>query len=158
MLEYKIIDFDSNTHTATIIFDVTGKYQTQSIPIPHANNLYLSGQDLDNYIKSFVPIKPKSEKIGKIENLDYILSLVDKAYYDRNSKYYAKTQAHSIRQHLLDSSDWTQLPDVQKNLDDEDKQLWIEYRQALRDITKQPGWPLNIDWPKRPHILGVTIF
>ena len=28
---------------------------------------------------------------------------------------------------------------------------WGIYRQDLRDITAQPGWPLNIDWPKSPE-------
>lgn len=27
---------------------------------------------------------------------------------------------------------------------------WREYRQALRDITKQPGFPMAIEWPVPP--------
>lgn len=27
---------------------------------------------------------------------------------------------------------------------------WGIYRQALRDITDQPGFPLNIEWPQSP--------
>lgn len=27
---------------------------------------------------------------------------------------------------------------------------WIDYRQALLDVTKQDGWPANIDWPLIP--------
>lgn len=27
---------------------------------------------------------------------------------------------------------------------------WIEYRQALRDIPQQEGFPLNIVWPEKP--------
>lgn len=158
MPAYKIIHFDANSHTATVLFSVTGPRTPHLIPIPHSNNLYLSGQELDNYILTFQPVKPEPIKTESIENLDYILSLVDKTHYDRNAIYYAKVDAYATRHQLLSTSDWTQLPDVQNNLDVEDKQLWIEYRQALRDITEQPGWPLNIDWPKRPHILGVTIF
>jgi hypothetical protein len=30
-----------------------------------------------------------------------------------------------------------------------DKELWIAYRQALRDVTKQ-GDPFNIEWPVTP--------
>ena len=26
----------------------------------------------------------------------------------------------------------------------------LEYRQALRDITEQPGWPETIVWPVKP--------
>lgn len=28
---------------------------------------------------------------------------------------------------------------------------WREYRQALRDVSLQPGWPLQIDWPLQPE-------
>ena len=41
-------------------------------------------------------------------------------------------QVRLDRNLLLAKSDWTQLPDAQV-----DKQAWAEYRQALRDITKQ---------------------
>jgi hypothetical protein len=27
---------------------------------------------------------------------------------------------------------------------------WAAYVQALRDITNQPGWPLEVVWPKPP--------
>lgn len=44
---------------------------------------------------------------------------------------------------LLQETDWTQLPDVPEKT----KLKWKDYRQALRDITKQPD-PYNIDWPE----------
>jgi len=50
------------------------------------------------------------------------------------------------RQRLLYSTDWTQLPDVPS----EKKQAWAEYRQALRDITSQEGYPFNVIWPTKP--------
>ena len=49
------------------------------------------------------------------------------------------------RDNLLLESDWSQLPDVQV-----DKTLWSEYRQALRNITTQPGFPFNVEWPIAP--------
>ncbi|MFP3631666.1 phage tail assembly chaperone, partial [Burkholderia sp. SIMBA_045] len=36
-------------------------------------------------------------------------------------------------------------PDVQARAD-----AWKAYRQALRDITTQPGFPMNITVPQRP--------
>lgn len=52
----------------------------------------------------------------------------------------------SRRLSLLFQSDWTQLPDVPLAARD----AWASYRQALRDITTQPGFPLNIVWPTPP--------
>lgn len=47
----------------------------------------------------------------------------------------------------LSATDWTQLPDVPQSLKDK----WAPYRQALRDITKQEGYPKNIVWPTQPQ-------
>ena len=41
------------------------------------------------------------------------------------------------RNELLISSDWTQLQDVQNSFDEITKNKWIDYRQKLRDITKE---------------------
>ena len=48
---------------------------------------------------------------------------------------------------LLLSSDWTQLPDVPEATRD----AWTTYRQALRDITNQPTYPLDVIWPDPPN-------
>ena len=29
---------------------------------------------------------------------------------------------------------------------------WAKYRQSLRDIPQQPGFPYNITWPEKPKI------
>lgn len=50
------------------------------------------------------------------------------------------------RNALLASTDWTQLPDVPEGT----KDRWLVYRQALRDITDQPGFPLLVIWPIQP--------
>lgn len=54
------------------------------------------------------------------------------------------------RDSLLVQSDWTQLPDVP--LTTEQKQEWSVYRQELRDITKQPGYPTNVVFPVAPTV------
>ena len=54
----------------------------------------------------------------------------------------------SQRDMLLASTDWTMLPDAAIDL--AKKSIWIEYRQALRDITTQTD-PFNIIWPVEPQ-------
>lgn len=51
------------------------------------------------------------------------------------------------REELLKATDWTQLPDVPEAT----RLKWQEYRQALRDITDQPGFPENVVWPEPPQ-------
>lgn len=51
------------------------------------------------------------------------------------------------RNKLLDASDWTQMPDVPQ----ETKEKWATYRQELRDITEQEGYPFNVTFPQKPE-------
>lgn len=60
------------------------------------------------------------------------------------TKQWVTVRAH--RQQLLVASDWTQLPDIA----DSTKAAWLQYRQALRDVTNQPD-PFNIVWPTPPQ-------
>jgi hypothetical protein len=57
----------------------------------------------------------------------------------------AGSNIRAERQRLLQESDWTQVPDSPV-----DKAAWAEYRQALRDITAQPGFPYTVEWPVAP--------
>jgi hypothetical protein len=50
------------------------------------------------------------------------------------------------RNQLLNNSDWTQVADAPV-----DKAVWATYRQALRDLTAQAGFPQNITWPDEPQ-------
>lgn len=49
------------------------------------------------------------------------------------------------RDQLLAACDWTQVADAPV-----DQAAWATYRQALRDITAQAGFPDNITWPVNP--------
>ena len=55
----------------------------------------------------------------------------------------------SKRGTLLFRSDWTQSPD--SPLSAEKKSEWAAYRQQLRDITTQSGYPFNVIWPIQPE-------
>lgn len=52
----------------------------------------------------------------------------------------------SQRDLLLKECDWTQLPDVPVNIP-----AWSNYRQNLRDIPIQSGFPQNVVWPEKPE-------
>ena len=61
-------------------------------------------------------------------------------------------KVRSQRDSLLQSCDWTQLPDVTLS----NKSEWAAYRQELRDITGQED-PYNIVWPINPNDLWSSI-
>lgn len=48
----------------------------------------------------------------------------------------------------LIASDWSQLPDVQASMDDETKQRWARYRQALRDVPQVHETQGGFEWPE----------
>lgn len=49
------------------------------------------------------------------------------------------------RNRRLTATDWTQVADAPV-----DKAAWAVYRQALRDIPQQDGFPHDIAWPVKP--------
>jgi hypothetical protein len=52
------------------------------------------------------------------------------------------------RNELLQKTDWTQVIDAP--LTDAKKESYKLYRQKLRDISDQEGFPTSIDWPVEP--------
>jgi len=55
-------------------------------------------------------------------------------------------QVRGERDRLLAETDWTQVADAPV-----DAQAYADYRQALRDIPQQSGFPGDIDWPAKPE-------
>lgn len=52
------------------------------------------------------------------------------------------------RDRLLAECDWTQLADAPLIADE--KSAWAVYRQALRDVPQQAGFPASVTWPVAP--------
>ena len=65
----------------------------------------------------------------------------------RNDVDEAAEAARAYRNSLLDSCDNMMVPD-RPNVD---VPAWETYRQALRDIPEQAGFPLTILWPEKPE-------
>lgn len=56
--------------------------------------------------------------------------------------------ARADRDARLSACDWTQLADAP--LTAAEKTAWKTYRQALRDVPAQAGFPSSISWPVSP--------
>ena len=54
------------------------------------------------------------------------------------------TDIKKYRTELLEETDWWAVAD--RTMSDEE----YNYRQALRDIPQQEGFPINIVWPEKP--------
>jgi len=72
----------------------------------------------------------------------------DKPTYDPDALALER-EAEEIRTQrdaLLKESDWAVLPDAPVG----DAQVWRDYRQALRDVPQQVGFPQEVVWPSKP--------
>jgi len=73
----------------------------------------------------------------------------DWAMYEKDVAERSKNLAVFVRANRNErpfACDWTQMPDY----NGADKAVWAAYRQALRDIPQQPGFPENVTWPVPP--------
>jgi len=83
--------------------------------------------------------------------LDQVVDGVTTTAAEQEATYKAQKdaeQAKSVRatrDAKLAECDWTQVADAPV-----DKTVWATYRQALRDITAQEGFPWTVTWPDAP--------
>lgn len=113
--------------------------------------------DDQNYVRQFtisdIPQAGHIEldySIGECPQPGYKFNIVSKQWEDAQSPEEKQIEYARIavekRSRLLTATDWTQLPDVPLAT----KEAWATYRQSLRDITAQPGYPFTITWPVKP--------
>ena len=60
----------------------------------------------------------------------------------------ATESARNQRDRFLTETDWVVVK--HNELGTPIPQEWVDYRQALRDITEQSGFPDNVEWPTAP--------
>ena len=56
----------------------------------------------------------------------------------------ASRNTRNQRDSLLQQTDWMAMSDNTMSPD------WATYRQALRDVTAQTGFPFSVEWPTKP--------
>jgi hypothetical protein len=149
-MEYKIVEF--NEATAQITIHVEG-FSLFSVDLPLDENQNAPvGEELELYLKGFIPTwhLERQEKLSKgVANALEIAKLVTSLPVIEPPLADLAVRIRIERDERLLKSDWTQLPDV--NLTAIEKELWLDYRQALRDVTKQDGFPVSVVYPLSPE-------
>lgn len=82
-----------------------------------------------------VPFTPKEEAEWDARETEFETGANDRAAAEIRTERDAK----------LTHSDWTQVADAPV-----DQAAWATYRQALRDIPSQAGFPNEVVWPVEP--------
>ena len=80
-----------------------------------------------------------AEEIAELEARD--------AAYSAGADIRKAAEVRSERNAKLAATDWTQAADVPQAVKDN----YVSYRQALRDVPNQSGFPNEITWPDEPQ-------
>ena len=81
-----------------------------------------------------------------LQGVDGTISSRDAGLLAAEEEARAAAAVRAARDGRLRSCDWTQAVDAPV-----DAAAWATYRQALRDIPEQAGFPFIIDWPAPPQ-------
>ena len=83
-----------------------------------------------------VPFTPEEETEWDLMEAEWAAGADDRA----------AIKIRTDRDAKLTESDWTQVADVPV-----DQAAWATYRQSLRDVPSQAGFPNTITWPTEPE-------
>lgn len=135
-----------NYHAATGAFICSGKAQ----PSPLEPGEFL----IPANSTETPPIDPKPGFVVCFKNGDWqhvseeMVNAILQMPKNGREKQNEEMAALALRNKLLKDSDWTQLSDTPmataKRIE------WGNYRQQLRDLPKQKGWPNKVEWPQKP--------
>lgn len=131
--------------------DHAAAFPNTSFPVTGPNDTFLAEQGYakvnlfkphDRATQKLVPTAPYYE-----DPWVYTVAVADKTAEELQQETDDKAnQVRAQRNALLAECDWTQLADAPV-----DSQAWATYRQALRDITSQSGFPWEVTWPTAPQ-------
>jgi hypothetical protein len=106
--------------------------------------------ELGIFHQAIVDYNDELKRIEEEEELKKLQEELSRDYWE---------EFRSIRDYLLNRTDWTQIPD--NNLSTEQKELWMDYRQKLRDLPDKIEDPKPLvldlnhtDWPIPPESIN----
>lgn len=136
---YQIIAVDLAARYMEIV------YTSEGNPLVHISaRLPYEGETLESVVQMYAPVRRWEEL--KLNTQTVAVGTQGSITVTGPTAF---SIAYGNRNAMLANSDWTQLADVP--LTAEEKADWATYRQALRDVPSQPGFPNNIVWPAAPN-------
>lgn len=133
--------------TGKVSYTVTGFFDPKFLPATDAS----IGVDYDVTVSAATHYVENGE-LKTLENRpegnDYVLNVETKTWERWTPEPDLADIARAKRSKLLAECDWIVAKSVEAG--NPVPQTWQDYRQALRDITTQPGFPENITWPEQP--------
>jgi hypothetical protein len=148
-IQYEIIRFYPQTGSVEVRYfcDEHQSGLIYNIDIPVVNGQYASKEEIASLIEQMKP-SGQLQRLVDLQAAQVPSSLA--ALSDEAVAPHAMTAdgVRGVRNVMLSASDWSQLPDAP--LDEVAKAAWVEYRQLLRDVPEQDGFPESVIWPVSP--------
>lgn len=121
----------------------------------HPNTSFAINQPITNFhgvtaysptpIPSYDGLRQTVKEVAPVNGQQqWVIEALPQSAVDQNLQNLAAS-VRAQRNQMLAETDWTQLPDSPVSA-----AAWANYRQALRDVTAQQGFPENIQWPAKP--------
>jgi hypothetical protein len=138
-----------NTTTGEIVNNVSTQSSDNFSPYPTDFSYLEVAETIDN---SKYYINPKSQEFiafsdrpDQYHTWNWTTKIWQDLRSDQQKYSQAVTQIQRQRSKLLTDSDWV----VTKAIDQGTQvpEAWQTYRQQLRDITQQSGYPFTVTWP-----------
>lgn len=137
--------------TVAQVADYRSMFPNTSFPSSGPNADFLTENNCLG-VTVFKPHDSKTEKLVSVAPYiedNQVFTIAVEALTPQELQAKSDSQAAQVRKQrddLLAACDWTQLTDAPV-----DKSAWAAYRQALRDLTKQSGFPWQVELPKDPN-------
>lgn len=139
VIEWPIVNLRQHLPNCSLPVDLTSD---SSLPDGYVYVHSIQTPDFDPKTQKIVGFDPVLID-GRWQSGYSVVALDDAEVRARQKQEMSMVRAE--RNQKLANCDWTQLPDASV-----DQAAWAQYRQALRDITAQPGFPESVCWPVAP--------
>lgn len=139
-----MIHYAYYTNTGRYVQSGTAVSEVSEYDIPSGCYVYYGEVDVGSQYHNLATDEPADKGTPPADG--YMFDYTTKSWVPNTS--YLDAKARYERGQLLQDSDWTQIPN--SPLTTAQQTAWATYRQALRDIPAQSGYPVNITWPIAP--------
>lgn len=139
---FTIVDFYADIGAVEIFIHELN--QTLTVEVPIENDQYITGAVLYNYLEGVVPHSSilRRRQLQTVRNASAL-----EQYINHTKRQETKAAAiRAIRHRALLECDWVMTSDA--GFTPKQMEVFREYRQALRDVPQQAGFPDNVVWPE----------
>ena len=120
-------------------------FLTPSDVEPFSFGMYdFTSQPIPGRYQKVVEVQAIKDEQGIWRQTWSVVSATQQEKFEEDAR--KSTEVRAKRNGKLALCDWTQIADSSV-----DKEAWATYRQALRDIPAQAGFPWNVTWPEQPE-------